>query len=174
MLKAVHKLLSEADAVVTFNGNKYDLPKLNGEFVRYGFIPPAPPTSIDLLDTVKKFGLFMNRLAFVGPFFAIGKKIAHEGFSLWTKVMDGDGAAQKRMARYCKGDIRLTEQLYKKILPYITNHPHLGTLSRGACGACQSLSMYARGFRRTKSFRIQRLQCKHCGAWQDGTRVKVK
>lgn len=33
MLRKAHALLSEADAVVTYNGDKFDLPKLVGEFV---------------------------------------------------------------------------------------------------------------------------------------------
>src|SRR6478609_8437167 len=41
MLQLTHKIMSEADAIVTFNGDKYDLPKLNGEFVLYK-LPPVP------------------------------------------------------------------------------------------------------------------------------------
>ena len=35
MVKAAHKLLNEADAVVTYNGDKFDIPKMNGEFLLY-------------------------------------------------------------------------------------------------------------------------------------------
>src|SRR3546814_15580283 len=46
MVVALHKLLSEADAVVTYNGDRYDIPKAMGEFVLEGLMPPPPPTSI--------------------------------------------------------------------------------------------------------------------------------
>lgn len=174
MLKAVHEFLSSADAVVTYNGDRYDIPKLNGEFCRYGFTPPPPPTSIDLIKTVKKLGYFMNRLAFIGPFLGLGKKTKHEGFDLWVKTLAGDESAIKRMTRYCLGDVSLTERLYKKVLPFIKDHPYMGENPRNACGACKSKRLQSRGYRRTKAFKIQRVQCSDCGSWQTGTRTQVK
>jgi hypothetical protein len=173
MLKAIHAAISEADAVVTFNGNRFDLPKLQGAFLKIG-LPPVPPiTSIDLYKTVKKLGYQSNKLGFVGPFLELGRKIKHEGFELWAKVMDGNVPAQRRMERYCRGDVRLTARLYLKLRPYITNHPHMALTKGHECGACGSKHLQSRGFRRTKSFKIQRLQCQGCGSWQDGVRSKV-
>ena len=173
MIKGIHALVSEADAIVTYNGDRFDTPKLRGEFLLAGLTPPPTVTSIDLLKSVKKLGLQSNKLAYVGPMLKIGKKVAHEGFELWSSVINGDEAAQKRMEKYCRGDVILTEQLYKKLLPYIHNHPHLGEVGSGACGACGSLHLQSRGTRRTKSFVIQRLQCQTCGSWSDGVRKKV-
>lgn len=173
MLRRAHALMSEADAVITYNGDRYDLPKLNGEFLLHGFPPPPPPTSIDLIKTIKKLGFFMNRLAFVGPFLGLGNKTKHEGFSLWVKVLEGDVKAQTRMSKYCLQDVTLTEKLYKKVLPYIKNHPHLGKTAGHACGACGSTHLQSRGYRRTKAFKIQRIQCQKCSSWQDGKREKV-
>lgn len=173
MLIQLHALLSEADAVIHFNGDKFDMPKIEGEFALAGMSPPPTPTNIDVLKTVKKFGLFMNRLAYVGPLFKVGSKIKHEGFTLWTSVLAGDPKAQRRMERYCLQDVRLLERLYLKIRPFIRNHPHMGNTKSGACGGCGSHKMHSRGYRRTKAFRIQRLQCQDCGAWQDGRREKM-
>lgn len=174
MLLAVHELISEADAIITYNGDNFDLKKLNGEFLLNGIKPPAPPTSIDLIKTVKKLGFDMNRLAYIGPLLKIGRKIKHEGFSLWRKVLDGDEAARGRMKKYCIQDVRLTELLYVRVRPFIRNHPHLGLEAKAtACGACGSHKVHSRGVRRTKAFTIQRLQCQDCGAWSDGTRKKV-
>lgn len=173
MLKRVHKWLQEADAVVTYNGDSFDLAKLNGEFLLYRLPPVGPTTSIDLYKTVRKMGFTSKKLDFIGPALAIGKKVKHEGFSLWRKVLDGDDKAQLRMTRYCLQDVSLTEKLYKTIRPYIKNHPHLGTTKGTACGACGGHRLHSRGYRRTKAFRIQRLQCQSCGAWSDGSRTKM-
>lgn len=172
MLVAVHEMMSEADAVVTYNGDRFDLPKLNGEFMLQGLKPLPPITSIDVIKSVRKFGFFMNKLAFIGPLLGLGDKIKHEGFSLWTKVMAGDKAAQGRMDKYCKQDVVLLEKLYLKIRPYIKNHPHLGDKAH-KCGACGSNHVQSRGFRRTKAFKVQRLQCQTCGSWSEGSREKV-
>lgn len=173
MLRQVWIAMNEADAVITYNGDKFDLPKLQGEFLLAGLAPVAPQTSIDVVKAVRKFGFFVNRLAFVGPFLGVGAKIKHEGFDLWVKVMEGNPYAQRKMARYCKQDVKLLEKLYLKVRPFIKNHPHLGAEAR-ECGACGSNHVQSRGYRRTKTFRIQRLQCNDCGSWSDGKREKVK
>lgn len=172
MVAAAHALLEEADAVVTYNGDKFDLPKLHGEFILDGLNPPAPVTSIDVVKTIRKLGLLMNRLAFIGPLLRVGQKVKHEGFELWAKVLEGDEKAREKMQKYNIQDVVLLEKLYKKVRPYIKNHPHLGTEKR-ECGACGSNNVHSRGYRRTRAFKIQRLQCQKCGSWQDGKREKV-
>ena len=172
MIEAIHGLLSEAEAVVTYNGDKFDLAKLQGEFLLAGLPPPAPVTSIDVLKTIKKLGLFMNRLAYVGPLLGVGRKLTHEGFALWAKVNQGDEKAQKTMRKYNIKDVKVLEALYLKVRPYIKNHPHLGE-GKHECGACGSNKTQRRGFRRTKFFKIQRIQCQDCGSWSEGTRTKI-
>lgn len=172
-IRSIYDMICEADAVVTYNGDSFDLKKLQGEFLLQGLPPPPPWTSIDLLKTVKKLGYQSNKLGYVGPLLELGKKVEHEGFDLWVKVRDGDFAAQKKMQKYCIQDTLLLEELYIKVLPYIPNHPTMGEAGVDQCGACGSYSLQKRGFRRTKAFKIQRLQCQKCGSWSDGTRSKV-
>src|SRR5688572_12931855 len=108
MLEVIRDALTEADAVVSFNGDKFDLPRLNGEFVEYGIQPVAPVTSIDLYKQVKKLGMHSNKLDYVVQYYKIGKKIETEGFKLWKAIDHGDEAARVRMERYNKHDVRLT------------------------------------------------------------------
>jgi hypothetical protein len=173
MLQGIHDMMSVADAIITYNGDKYDLPKLDGEFARYD-LPPRPPcTSIDCIKQVKKFGYFRSSLAFVGPFLGLGSKLEHEGFGLWKKVMDGDENAQRRMARYCIQDVRLLERLYIKIRPHIRNHPHLGTTGGGQCPSCGGTHTHSRGSVRTRVYKKQRLHCQSCGHWFLGKQTKI-
>lgn len=172
MARAALDLLSRADAVVTYNGDKYDLPKITGEILLAGLQPPPVVTSIDCLKAVKKFGFNMNKLAYIGPLLGAGAKVKHEGFNLWRDVMDGDIKARKKMKKYCIQDVKVLLNLYNRILPFIRNHPHLG-MDKHECGACGSKQTQRRGFRRTKHFRIQRLQCQNCGSWSDGVRSKI-
>lgn len=172
MAQAAKDLIEEADAVVTYNGDKYDIPKIRGEVLLAGLTPFGPVTSIDVLKAVKKFGFNMNRLAYIGPLLGVGGKVKHEGFNLWKEVIQGKPSAQRKMKRYCVQDVRLLVRLYNKVRPFILNHPHLGT-SKHECGACGSNHVQSRGYRRTKTFKIQRTQCQSCGAWGEGTRTKI-
>ena len=172
MLEIIHAMIEEADAVITYNGDRFDLPKLMGEFLINGMKPPATPTSIDVYKAMKKLGLPSNKLAFVGPFLGVGRKVKHEGFNLWKDVLAGDLKARAKMEKYCVQDVVLLENVYLKILPFIRNHPHMGKTKSQACGACGSVHVQSRGVRRTKAFRIQRLHCQNCGSWSDGRREK--
>lgn len=173
MAEAAKSLLEEADAVVTYNGDRYDLPKIRGEILLAGLTPPPPVPSIDVIRTVKSFGFNMNRLAYIGPLLKIGGKIKHEGFGLWKDVMDGKESAQKKMRRYCIQDVRLLARLYHKVRPFIKTHPHLGKDAH-ECGNCGSKTVQKRGYYRSKFFITQRLKCNTCGAWSLGTRRKIK
>src|SRR6476469_1383368 len=175
VVRQAHRLLSEADAVVTYNGNRFDLPKLTGEFLMAGLKPIRPPTSIDLYKTIQyKMGFISNRLVFVSDLLKIGHKVQHEGFMLWRKVMEGNVASQRKMERYCKMDVRLTGRLYRKIRGFITDHPHLGRVDAEACGACGSTNTKKDGVRRTREFIIQLHKCNSCGQYWSGKRTKVK
>ena len=171
MAEQALRLLTGADAVVTYNGDRYDLPKILGEIMLAGLTPPPKPASIDLLKTVKKFGLNMNRMAYIAPLLGLGGKVKHEGFNLWKDVLNGCPKAQKKMTKYCIQDVKLTVKMYRKLLPFIQNHPKLRT--GDACPNCESKNTHKRGFRFTRYFRIQRNQCSNCGTWFETTRKKI-
>jgi len=176
MLFKLAALLDKADAVVHYNGDKFDMPKILGEMIRLGLSPPPPVASIDLIKTVRKLGLQSNKLAFVAPYFGIGEKIRTD-FRLWLGVMRGDEKAWDKMKRYNLTDIRRTAALYTKLRPYITNHPYLVTPgTKPQCSKCGSTHVHSRGHRYTKTMAIDRLQCQKpsCRAWTDGTRHRIK
>ncbi len=173
MLVKLRAMLEEADAVITFNGDHFDLPRINGELVEHR-LPPLPPlTSIDLYKTVKKLGLASGKLAYVAPILKIGAKIKHEGFPLWKAVMKGDRAARGRMKRYNIEDTRLLGGLYDVLAPYMTRHPRIRDGVKGECLHCGSKHLQSRGKRYTVAFKIERLQCQECGKWTDGKRTKL-
>lgn len=173
MLGWIFNLLGDADAVVTYNGDKFDLPKLMGEFAREDMGSPGPLTSIDLYKTAKKLGYPSGKLEFVAPAMGVGNKEKNSGFQMWLDVMNGKHSAQKDMEKYNKQDTLLLEKLYKKMRPFINNHPYLGTGRPNECPACGGKKLHSRGVRRTKSFIIERYRCQSCGHWPTGPRHKV-
>lgn len=169
MLEAMHRLWGEADAVCGYNNDSFDNKHMRGEFIKADMLLPPPVASIDLYKTVRsQFRFDSNKLDFVSQQLGIGNKVKHQGHSLWTEVLSGDEKAQKMMERYCKQDAKLTEALYKKLRPYIANHPHLGIGNSEACPSCGSLSVQKHGHRYSRSYITQRLQCQDCGHWFKG------
>ena len=170
MIAQTHAAISEADAVATYNGASFDMPKLMGNFLLEGLPPPPPPTQIDIYRAVRKLGYISNKLDYIAPLLGLGSKVKHEGLDMWLAVMDGNAKAQAKMAKYCAGDVRLLERVYDRVKPYIVNHPHMGTVKPLDCGACGSSRTQARGLSRTKTATYQRYQCQACGSWSRGPR----
>jgi hypothetical protein len=167
MFQKVHELLSVADAVVTYNGDKFDLPRLNGAFVEMGLGPIPPVASIDLLKTVRKLGAQSNKLAFIAPHLRIGEKMNTGGFELWTECLAGRRDAWDRMRRYNVQDVLLLGRLYNVLRPYIKNHPrlHAKVAERPSCRVCNSTHIQFRGPYFTKEIEYDRYQCQGCGTW---------
>jgi hypothetical protein len=173
MLDAAHRMLSESDAVVHFNGKRFDIPHLNREFIEAGMPPPAPYAQIDLLPVARKqFKFASNKLDFLAGALNLGAKKQHTGHRLWVDCLAGDGPAWKLMRQYNKHDVLLTERLYLKLLPWITSHPHHGLYSGTdfCCPTCGSEDLERRGFALTGVGRFQQYRCKSCGGWSRDTR----
>jgi hypothetical protein len=161
-------LLDEADAVIHYNGKKFDIPTLNWEFVQQKGTPPAPYKEIDLLQTVRrKFKPASRKLDYIAEKLGIGKKIEHEGMGLWKGCMEGDKDCQKRMKEYNIQDTHLLEELYEILLPWITAHPNrqLYDDARDTCPTCGSNSIQYRGYSYTGASKFRRFRCNSCGTW---------
>ena len=165
MVRGLHQLLSEADVVVHYNGDKFDIPVLNREFLLYGMVPPDPYRSLDLLRTIRKrFRFVSNKLDHVAQELKLGKKVRHEGHELWLKCMARDGQAWRKMEQYNKQDVVLLEKLYKRILPWIDTHPnHNLYASRPVCPTCGSIHVIKKGVEHLKTRSYQRYRCNSCG-----------
>lgn len=171
MIRKMHKLLTEADAVITYNGNKFDLPILNAEFLKLGLAPPAPYKKIDLLNTVRnRFRFTSSKLDFVCQQLGLGAKTSHKGFSLWTGCLDNDAESWATMEEYNKQDVILLELLYNKLKSWVALHPNANI--DGAeikCPVCGSTHYQKRGTSELTAGVYQRYQCSKCGHWFRGT-----
>jgi hypothetical protein len=87
--KQAHRLFSEADAVVTYNGDRFDIPKLQGEFLHADMPPPPPVTSIDVYKAIKKLGCSPTSWRSSARSSPMKEKLKHEGMELWTRVIAG-------------------------------------------------------------------------------------
>lgn len=169
MLEGMFNLLDEADAVVHYNGKKFDIPTLNKEFIQVGLGVPSPYHQIDLYQVVRKqFRFPSNKLDYVSKALGLGSKVKHMGMDLWKKCMDGDEAAWKSMERYNKQDVRLLPKLYDELLPWIKDHPNYSLFSnneRPVCTNCGSPKVQSRGVQHTRTQTYRRYQCSKCGTW---------
>lgn len=169
MLHKMWKLLNEADAVVHYNGKRFDIPWLNAEFVKIGMLPPAPYKQIDLLQTVKfQFKFPSNKLEYVVKALGVGEKFKNSGHELWIGCMANQPQAWAEMEHYNKQDVLILESLYVKLIPWIKGHANHSLLCDGSvavCPSCGGNHLQKRGLTHTLSSTYQRYQCTDCGTW---------
>lgn len=171
MVQAAHSLLSEADVVITYNGDKFDVKKLNQEFAKLRMPPPRPFKSIDLLKSNKaRFDLPSRKLDYLVQRMGVGAKVKHEGFQLWIDCMDRVPKALAMMEKYNRGDVLVTERAFFRLLPWLTNAPHLAMFTRDefACPYCGKKGLNREGITHTlvQSYRLY--QCPRCEGWVRG------
>ena len=174
MLKAAHKLLTEADIVVGWNSDSFDLKWLNGQFVKHGLLPPEPYKKVDLLKTARaQFKVASNKLDYWAQYLGLGKKADTGGFDLWRGCMDGDPKAWRTMERYNRQDVRLTEKVYDRLGSWIKNHPNMALYTGTVCcPKCGGERLQRRQAFHTTTRSYAKFQCVTrlptggiCGAW---------
>jgi len=167
MIKEIHALLEEADAVVHYNGKKFDIPVLNKEFILANITPPSGFKEIDLLHVAKqRFRFTSNKLDYVAQTLGIGSKLHHKGMELWKGCMENDAKSWQTMEKYNKQDVNLLEKLYVKVLPWIKQHPNHGLYvdeNRPVCKNCGSPKVTKKGVEFTQVGKYQRYRCSSCG-----------
>lgn len=197
MVEGIFGLINESDAVIHFNGAKFDMPHLRREFLQAGLGPHRPVTEIDLLRVVKsKFRLPSNKLQYVSTeLLKLEGKTQHTGHTLWVQCLavldemekpetDRDPAimaagkkAWTLMKKYNVQDVVLTEKVYDELRPWMHNHPSWvlhaddGDSAATRCTNCGSDDFQKRGVKATLQSVYQQYRCNPCGAWFRGTKA---
>lgn len=183
MVRAAHSLMDEADVICHFNGKRFDVPHLKREFAINELTPPSPFKQVDLLEVVRRnFKFASNKLQHVSTQLGLAGKMQHSGFNLWVECIDPDvdpdvkRKAWNLMRRYCRQDVVLTEQLYERLLPWISTHPHLGlyTGDEDCCNRCGGSDLERRGYAYTPLSKYQQFRCRDCGGWSRGKQALAR
>lgn len=169
-------LINEADIVVSHNGNKFDIPRINSRFILNGLTPTKPYFSIDTCQVARRqFGFSSNKLDALATYFNMPHKM-ETTFDLWKRCLDGDSEALQYMLDYNKKDVVILEELYLKLRPWIKNHPNIGNLGgiKNVCATCgsENITEIPDKFYYTSVGTYQLFRCNECDAISRG-RVKL-
>jgi len=173
MMREMWELLEEADAVIGFNSDKFDIKRVNSEFLRLGWTPPSPYAKIDLFKQAKKhFAFSSNRLKDLLVELGLTPKLeSNANMKLWMDVYFREAPALKRMKNYNIQDVKSTEEFYDYMLGWIDPHPNWGLYvddDNPTCPNCGSTEMKKHKIRRTKVRKYQQWQCQGCGSYHRG------
>ena len=176
MLERLHALMDGADYLVGYNHAGFDNKHVRAQFVAAGMEPPAPHRDIDLLRVVKKqFRFPSHKLDYVCRALGLDVKVSTGGMDLWTACMNGDPKARRKMLAYNRQDVKITTQLFQRLLPWIDglNVPLFDSggndtdtdPASAKCTRCGGQQIQSRGWAYTTTTRYRRYQCQDCRGW---------
>jgi len=169
IVKKMWKLLDETDIVIAHNGNQFDIKKLKTRFLKHSLGLPSPYQSIDTLETAKReFRLSSNKLDYICEFTKLDRKIDTGGIALWDQAEQGDKDALDKMNEYCQNDVKILEEMYLKLRPYMRNHPNLALYMESdyeVCPNCGGEHLKWGYLYRTRVNTYECAKCNDCGAY---------
>ncbi len=177
LVSKLRDLFDEADIIIAHNGNSFDQKWAYARFIVHGLTPPSPAKYVDTkLIAKSKFRFNSNSLNNLGKYLGIGCKIDTGGINLWVKCIEQDDQKSwDKMEKYNKQDVVLLEQVYLKMLPYITNHPNVGIIGgdRSICPNCGSTHLQSRGVKYgRRSWFCVDCRSWHSSALKEGSQIK--
>lgn len=186
MRRHLFDLLDEADVVVGWNSDRFDIRKIRREFRLANLGQPSSFVSVDLLKQVRKLEEWdSHKLAWVTKQLGLSGKLDNDGWPLWISCVDPDvPAGEKRrawsdMRRYNKQDVVTTEEVFIEYRADITNLPHASLWTGDVhgpmcCRVCESLNLTKQGFKHTRIGKFQRYQCRDCGGWSTSGKAEMR
>lgn len=173
IVKHLWELINEADVICAYNGKHADVKWMNSRFIVHNLQPPKPYFIIDPCDTARKnFGFSSNKLDALAGYFGIPHKM-ETNFQLWKDCLAGDSVALNYMSTYCSQDIKILEEVYLKLRPWIKNHPNIANLEsteENICSFCSSnnIEPIKNKYYYTSVGKYPLYRCKCCGGISRG------
>lgn len=169
IIESLWYYVNEADILVAYNGEAFDVKKINGMFFLKGLNPPSPYKVVDPCKVARsKFDFSSNKLDALASYLGIPTKM-NTDFNLWKNCMRGDKESLNYMFEYNKKDVAILRQVYIKMLPYITNHPNVANYigDNMACTHCGETEKYEKlegYYYYTNTNKYQVYRCLTCGS----------
>lgn len=179
IIESLWYYINEADILVAYNGEAFDVKKINGMFFLKGLNPPSPYKVVDPCKVARsKFGFSSNKMDAVAEYLGIPTKMSTD-FNLWKRCMNGDIESLQYMFDYNKKDVAILREIYIKMLPYISNHPNVcnyigDSMACTHCGETEKYEKLEGYYYYTNVNKYQVYRCLTCGSlFRDRQALKI-
>jgi len=167
-LETAYRLVDQADILLTFNGQGFDLRHLNREWWIMGLPPPSPVKHVDLYRTIRKImALYSNSMAHVLHMLGMEAKLDADIMELALRyTLHNDLDALDEALRYNRHDVRQTEEVYWRTIAWIDNHPPVKVVQSGEllCPNCGTDKLRNIGIDSKRTLSYPMYRCAMCGA----------
>jgi|GEM_PF-5368127 len=185
LVREIGKILQDVDLHVFQFGKRCDFKFIQTKLLKHGFpLLSNKYTAFDTCEYARRYlGLKSNSLAALATFFNLDESKMHLPADTWLLANAGNELAIRRIARRCESDVRITEEIYLRLRPLVTDHPPIHSISTleelgvaerpKLCQCCGEVGSFsAQGPRPLKTKIMQQWKCRRCGAWVS-TELKV-
>lgn len=181
--KLLFNLVRVADFVVTYNGNNFDLKKINWRFMYHHLLPVPHYASMDVMAHLKAISEPTSLgLDFIATQLGYGGKMENPP-KLHERCESGEKEMLDHLLKYNKVDVDKTHDVYLHTRPYWKNHPSFGAFldmyqevdksldvgrKNHRCPRCMNGIISEEKFRKSrqtpKGYFYKIANCPHCGA----------
>lgn len=169
MLIDFNDIAKDADLLLGHNGRNFDVKEIRTHIALRGLADAWCETPC--LDTLKDYRRYFrmksNRLDAIARSLGLGHKDSM-CFQDWIDVVKGDDKALQKMVKYCKKDVKLLKDVYKRLDPYIPPSnmsmiEHIDPKYKPeVCYNCGGKDIIKQGIYSYKNIKYQKYLCKSC------------
>lgn len=169
ILESLWELIDKADIVIGHNLDRFDIPRIKTRFLLNDIEPPSFFRQIDTLKVARKeFNFSSNKLDYLAKMLGVRVKNGVT-FDLWKSCREGNDEALETLREYNIQDVKVLEDVYLKLRPYIKGHPNLDLYiddENSVCPNCGSnkLASEPDKYVYTQAVRYEMFRCGNCFA----------
>lgn len=121
LVVAIREELEKYDLVVGHNSRLFDHPMLNARLAKAGQRPFKPHFIMDTRWYLNSSSMRIGsaKLENAQKFFDLGEAKTPISWEQWQLASMGDKAAMDEVVHHCEQDVKVLEELYHHVLPYV-------------------------------------------------------
>lgn len=129
IVKRINAIVRKHDAIIAFNGKRFDLPLLRTRALAWNLEPLLRPRIIDpLLISWNHFRLRKNGLGNLGAHLRIAEQKTPLDLGTWREaVLNGCRKSMNLIVDHCKADVKLLSKMMPYIMPFVKNIDRKGS-----------------------------------------------
>jgi hypothetical protein len=177
VVSSLRDAVAEADIIVGHNINGFDTKHLRRKVLLHDLEPIPPVKAVDTLTAA--------RSAFNFPFNSLAEIAKELGCEQKDKVNEKDWFAAawgcekaiKKIVKYMKQDVIVSDDIFTKLRPHLVNYPNLNSfIEEGLiCDRCQSYNMKEHKKRVIAGGQLKiQFQCQDCGGYKTPNAREMK
>lgn len=123
LVVAIRDILEEADMIVGWNSELFDIPFLNARLALAGERPFNPHFHLDLMwySGGSSMRIGSKKLDNVAKFFDLDQQKTPITWKDWQRAATGDIEAMHMVVKHCEADVLILKEVYDHLLPYVKN-----------------------------------------------------